>query len=130
MRPTVDDESLGIRLHEVNRQRAIDRSVERLRHGLRADWHYLTADDHQNLRWILGEMWSVTGRDEWDSLHFSKLGLEQVRRLATMGDRLHRHGDNKMLALSSASAIVRGVAWAQASAGNDSASMYTRVHSG
>ncbi len=109
MRPLIDNESLGIRLHEVNRQRAVDRSVERVRYGLRADWHYLTGDDHQNLRWIIGEMWATTGREEWDMLHFSKLDLEQVRRLACMGDRLHRHGPHRAITLQSAAGILREV---------------------
>ena len=108
IRRAVNDESLGIRLHEVNRQRAVERAVERLRHGLRADWHYLTADDHTNLRWVLGELWSTSNRDEWESLHFSKLTLEDARRLVGIGDRLRRHGTSKMSGLESAAEIIRG----------------------
>jgi len=107
IRRGVSDESLGIRLHEVNRQRAVDRAIERLRHGLRADWHYLTSDDHANLRWLLGEMWATSNRDAWESLHFSKLDLQQARRLVGIGDRLRRHGTNKMSALESALEVIR-----------------------
>ncbi|MBN1193664.1 MAG: hypothetical protein JXA36_08265 [Coriobacteriia bacterium] len=109
MHRNTDDESLGIRLHEVNRQRAVDRAIERLRHGLRADWHYLTSEDHANLRWVMGELWSTTSREEWEALHFSKLDLESTRRLVGTGDRLRRHGTNKMSALASAIEIVHGM---------------------
>ena len=106
LRHTVNDESLGIRVHEVNRQRAVDRAVERARSGLKADWLYLTSDDIANLRWLLGELWATKNRDEWEQLHFSKLGFEQVQRLAGVGDRLRRHRTNKMVGLEDALALI------------------------
>jgi hypothetical protein len=102
----IDDESLGIRLHDVNRQRAVERAIERLRHGLRADWHYLTADDHANLRWVLGELWSTTSREHWDDLHFSKLDLARTRQLVSAGDRMRRHHTSKMSTLECVAEIV------------------------
>lgn len=119
-RRAVNDEDLGIRLHEVNRQRAVDRAVERLRQGLKADWEYLTTDDVGNLRWLLGELWSTTDREGWDSLHFSKLEIEQARRLAGLGDRLRRHGTNKMTGLQDAAGMILAVATGQ---NGESASM-------
>jgi hypothetical protein len=107
MRPGIDDESLGIRLHEVNRQRAVDRAIERLRHGLHADWHYLTADDHASLRWVLGELWATTSRDGWEQYHFSKLDFEQTRKLVTVGHRLRSLHTSGMSSLESAAALVR-----------------------
>lgn len=107
MRPrTVTDETLGIRVHEVNRQRAVERALERTRNGLKADWTYLTGDDIANLRWLFGELWSTRGRDEWEQLHFSKLEFEQVRWLAGLGDRLRRHGTNKMVGLEGALSLI------------------------
>lgn len=103
----VDDESLGIRLHDVNRERAIERSMERVRHGLHSDWFYLTGDDHMNLRWVLGELWAITDRDEWDQLHFGKLRLNEVRRLVSAGDRLRRHGASATGVLQDAADMVR-----------------------
>lgn len=114
-RRNVSDESLGIRLHEVNRQRAVDRAVERMRYGLKADWHYLTLDDIANLRWLVGELWSIRNREEWEGLYFSKLTFNQVRRLVGVGDRLRRHHTNKMSALESAIEIIT----AQGSADED-----------
>lgn len=106
MKRAVTDESLGIRLHEVNRQRAVDRAIERMRYGLKADWHYLTLDDIANVRWLLGELWSTRDRAEWEQLHFSKLTMEQARRLVSVGDRLHRHRTNRVNALESAMEII------------------------
>ena len=107
IRRTIDNESLGIRLHEVNRQRAVDRAIDRMRHGLHADWHYLTADDHVNLRWVLGELWATSNRDHWEQYHFSKLDFDQARRLATMGDRMRRRHTQGITSLESAAELVR-----------------------
>lgn len=101
------DESLGIRLYEVNRQRAVDRAVERMRYALGADWHYLTTDDHATLRWIVGELWSTTARSDWDTFRFSKLDHAGVRRLVGIGDRLHRHNTGRAAALENAAEVVR-----------------------
>lgn len=101
------DESLGIRLHEVNRQRAVDRAVERMRYALGADWHYLTTEDHAALRWITGELWATTERSEWETFRFSKLDYPAVRRLVGIGDRLRRHNVGRAAALENAAGPVR-----------------------
>ncbi|MHB1451769.1 MAG: hypothetical protein ACYCXR_08110 [Coriobacteriia bacterium] len=101
------DEDLGIRLHEVNRQRAVDRAFERMRYALGADWHYLTTEDHAALRWITGELWATTERSEWDTFRFSKLDLAAVQRLVRIGDRLRRHNVGRAAALESAADTVR-----------------------
>jgi hypothetical protein len=106
LHPSSTDESLGMRLHEVNRHRAVERATERLRYGLKADWHYLTQDDIANLTWLLGEVWSARSRDEWDELHFSKIGLHETRLLVGHADRLRRHGTRRVATIDEVCAIV------------------------
>lgn len=118
-RSDMTDESIGMRLHDVNRQRAVERALERLRHGLRADWHYLSQDDLVNLRWLLGELWSVTTRTDWDTLHFSKLDLGATRSIVSHGDRLRRHGTRRMATMDAVRGIVMGVH--EAGTGSDQA---------
>lgn len=107
IRPAIDEESLGIRLHEVNRQRAVDRAVERLRYGLRADWHYLTAEDHANLRWVIGELWATTSREGWDEFHFSKLDFDQTRALVQAGGRMRGRHTSGISSLDNVAAMIR-----------------------
>ena len=105
-RSVVTDETLGMRLHEVNRQRAVDRAIERLRHGLHADWHYFTADDHANLRWVLGELWAVTGRQAWEEFHFSKLDFAQTRQLIALANRMRSKHTRAIGTLEMAAEII------------------------
>ncbi|MEN6430300.1 MAG: hypothetical protein ABFC80_05580 [Coriobacteriales bacterium] len=86
------DEALGMRVFEVSRQRAVERCIQRWRNGLKADWLLLSQDDIENLRWMAGELWATRTRDEWDSLHFSKLDLGHTREIVSCADRLRRHG--------------------------------------
>lgn len=92
IRKTSSEETLGARMYEMTRQRAVDRAIERMRSGLKVDWQFLTRDDVENLRWLIGEIWATRDREEWDSLHFSKIDLHDTRVLAGQADRLRRHG--------------------------------------
>ncbi len=88
------DESLGMRVFEVSKQRAVERCISRWRNGLRADWMQLSQQDIENLRWIAGEIWAARSRDEWDKLHFSKVGIHHTRVIIAHADRLRRHRVN------------------------------------
>ncbi len=89
------DETLGMRVFEVSRQRAVERCIQRWRNGLKADWSLLSYDDVTNLRWIAGEVWANRSREEWDGLHFSKIGLQHTRVIVSHADRLRRHRVNQ-----------------------------------
>ncbi|PKQ19327.1 MAG: hypothetical protein CVT66_10710 [Actinobacteria bacterium HGW-Actinobacteria-6] len=93
------DESLGMRVFEVSKQRAVERCLARWRNGLRADWTLLSHDDVENLRWIAGEIWAANSREEWDKLHFSKIDLHHTRLIVSHADRLRRHHVNRVQTL-------------------------------
>ncbi|MBC7266603.1 MAG: hypothetical protein H5T75_06495 [Coriobacteriia bacterium] len=86
-----DDESLGRRRYLVTKQRAVERSLERWRQGLKADWHLLSRDEVASMAFVAGELWATLSRDEWEQMHFSKLGLHETRVIVAHADRL-RHG--------------------------------------
>lgn len=90
------DETLGMRVFEVSRQRAVERCIQRWRNGLKADWSLLSYEDIGNLRWMAGEIWANRSREEWDTLHFSKINLRETRLVVSHADRLRRHGVNRM----------------------------------
>lgn len=99
IRKTSTEETLGARMYQITRQRAVERAMDRLRAGLKADWHFLTREEVENLRWFFGEIWATRDRAEWERLHFSKLSLHDTRILAGHADRLHRHGTQRSTTL-------------------------------
>jgi len=107
IRKTSTEESLGARMYQLTRQRAVERALERTRAGLKADWFFLTNDDVENLRWLAGEIWATRDRQEWEGLHFSKLDLHDVRLLAAQADRLRRHGTLRGATIEASVAILK-----------------------
>jgi hypothetical protein len=110
IRKTSTEETLGARMYEMTRQRAVERAIDRLRAGLKVDWQFLTRDDIDNLRWLFGEIWATRDRDEWERFHFSKLDLHDTRILAGHADRLRRHGTLRGTTMELAIGMLRDAA--------------------
>ncbi len=106
-RQDVSDEDLGIRAFKLKRAKAVERAIERLRHGLSESWKDLTNDEIEELEWILGELWAYAARADWDDLHFGRLTLSDVVRILTLGSQLRRHSRPSVELLREVEAIVR-----------------------
>ncbi len=101
-----DDETLGLRMYEVSKERAVERCIQRWRHGLRADWMMLSRDEIEDLRWIAGQLWASRSREAWDELHFSKLDLARTKRIALDARRLRLHRYNHRESLEAIAALI------------------------
>jgi hypothetical protein len=116
------DESLGMRVFEVSRQRAVERCIQRWRNGLKADWSLLSYEDIGNLRWIAGEIWANRSRDEWDGLHFSKVDLRETRIVVSHADRLRRHGVNHAATINAVVTLLNDARYGRESVSEESLS--------
>lgn len=105
--PDVSDEDLGIRAFKLQRAKAVERAIERLRHGLGPSWKDLTNDEIEELEWVLGELWAYAARADWDDLHFGRLTMSDVIRILTLGSQLRRHSRPSIEVLREVDAIVR-----------------------
>ncbi len=106
--PDVTDEDLGIRAFQIKRAKAVERAIERLRHGLGGQWKDLTGDEIEELEWILGELWAYAARADWDDLHFGNLTMSNVVKLLTLGSQMRRHARGSVEILRDVDAVVRG----------------------
>ncbi|MHB1018125.1 MAG: hypothetical protein ACYC2X_09610 [Coriobacteriia bacterium] len=91
-RPDMTDEDIGMRAFQLRKAKAVERAIERIRLGLKADWGMFTQHDLSDLNWILGELWSYEKRDNWDNLHFSKLTTEDVQSMLEQSRKLQQEG--------------------------------------
>jgi len=105
--PDVTDEDLGIRAFKVKRAKAVERAIERIRHGLGPAWKELNDQEIEELEWILGELWSYVVRAEWEELHFGNLSMGDIVRMLTLGSQLRRHSRNSVDILRDVEAIVK-----------------------
>ena len=106
--PDVTDEDLGIRAFQIKRAKAVERAIDRLRHGLGEQWKDLTGDEIEELEWILGELWAYAARADWDELHFGNLTMSNVVKLLTLGSQMRRHARGSVEILRDVDAVVRG----------------------
>jgi len=105
-RPDVSDEDIGIRTVKIRQARAVEREIQRIRHGLGAEWSSFTEREIEELEWILGEMWSYVSHAEWDDLHFGRLSSGEVVKLLGYGSELRRHSRGAVEVLTDAAALV------------------------
>ena len=89
--PDVNDEDLGIRAFQIKRAKAVERAIQLVRHGLGPQWSDLTAEEIEELEWLLGELWAYVARAHWDDLHFGRLTMRDIIKLLTLGSQMRRH---------------------------------------
>ena len=105
-RPNVNDEDLGIRAFQVKRGKAVERSIQLIRHGLGASWSSLTAEEIEELEWILGELWAYLAHSVWDELHFGLLTMSDIVKVLTLGSQLRRHARGSIEILRDVEAVI------------------------
>lgn len=88
IRPDLNDEDIGIRSYHLQREKAIEQALEKIRQKMAGSWKDLSNKDTEVLHWILGEVWAFTGRQEWNELSFSALTLPQVLKIIHIGNQI------------------------------------------
>ncbi|MHB1341224.1 MAG: hypothetical protein ACYC77_00270 [Coriobacteriia bacterium] len=106
-RPDVSDEDIGMRAFQIRKEKAVERSLERLRQGLKTSWGLFTQHDIADLSWIFGELWAFEKRLDWEDLHFSKLTAEDVQAIIGMGRTLQENAHNSVETLERVGDIIR-----------------------
>jgi len=104
--PDVTDEDLGIRAFKIRRQKAVERAIELLRHGLGKSWSELTSEEIEELEWVLGELWAYVARTHWEDMRFGHLTLRDVVKILTLGSQMRRHARNSIEILREVDDIV------------------------
>jgi len=89
--PDVTDEDLGIRAFQVKKEKAVERAIQMIRHGLGPSWSELTDDEIDELEWILGEEWAYVARADWDGIRWSHVSMRDIVKILTLGSQLRRH---------------------------------------
>ncbi len=105
-RPDVNDEEIGMRTFQLRKARAVERAMERLRQGMKADWALLSHAEVEALGWILGELWAYVARAEWEELHFSKLNYADIRQILEHAKEIANHTRDSVTVLNDVNDIV------------------------
>ena len=97
---------MGIRAFQIKRAKAVERAVQLIRHGLNGQWTELTAEEIEELEWVLGEVWAYVARSHWDDLHFGHVTLRDVIKILTLGSQMRRHARNSIDILREVDAVI------------------------
>lgn len=87
-RTDMPDEEIGIRAYHIQKEKAVERAVEKIRQKLSDSWKELSTHEIETLRWALGEMWATHRRTDWDDISFSAIKLADVLKVIKIGDQI------------------------------------------
>lgn len=86
--PHTTDDNLGRRLFQVQKDKAVENAVEKMRRSIGKDWMSVSSADIEILKSVLGEAWTSIDRHRWSTYIFSKLTPEDIQSLITLGKKL------------------------------------------
>lgn len=84
-----DDEDVGIRAMDVRREKAVERAMQLMRHGLGEQATTLAVETVADLEYAFGEVWRFVAHSEWDQLSFGHLTLDDIARIQELAQELH-----------------------------------------
>jgi hypothetical protein len=78
-------DTLGRRLFQVQKEKAVEDALVKIRHRVGTEWNSIPASDSEILKDILGEVWTSIDRNRWGTYSFSKLSIKDINSLITIG---------------------------------------------
>lgn len=86
--PQIDNDELGRRVFQLQKEKAVEGAIEKMRHALGDQWSHIAPSDGDALKEILGEIWTSIERTQWNSFQFSRLTQDNVTGLAALGRKV------------------------------------------
>jgi hypothetical protein len=71
--PRIDGDELGRRIFLIEKEKAVESAIEKMRHTLGGDWDLFREGDYEALKEVLGEAWTSIERPRWKAFQFSRL---------------------------------------------------------
>jgi len=105
--PEVTRDELGRRMFALNKERAVESAVEKIRKNPESDWNSFSESDRELLAYILGEVWVAVDRSTWNQYVFSRLSRTDVRLLVEIGRDVRRKKHLERNAIEDFERIVR-----------------------
>lgn len=103
MSPSTED-NLGRRRYLLERDKAVEEALEKVRRASDSEWGTLTSTDRAMLRAVIAEVWDASERSRWKQFCFSTLTRADILRLISLGDEIKtlHHLSDKTLAAAEA----------------------------
>lgn len=102
-----DEEEIGIRAMDFRREKAVERALQLLRHGLGPRAGDLTPEAVTDLEFAFGEIWRYVAHAEWDELRFSNLTFDEITRIRALAQELRGDCHDEAAVLGEIEAFLR-----------------------
>jgi hypothetical protein len=106
--PEISQDERGRRVFQLQKERAVENAITRIRSNLGQDWKLFSAVDIEILQNLLGEAWVTIGKNEWGSIAFSRIGVKEIQELIGLGKGItKREGKSKDTSLALLKILMR-----------------------
>jgi len=106
-RRSLTNEDIGIRAFQLRKATAVERSMQRLRHGLKNEWSQITSAEIEEIEWVFGELWAYLSRAEWSELRFGHLHMSDLTAILNLGRELRGRSRNTVDILTDVAHTIR-----------------------
>ena len=83
--PEVTPDERGRRAYQIQKEKAVESAVEKIRLNLGQDWRLFSLDDIELLNYVLGEVWVSMDRKTWGQCAFTRLARSDIERILEIG---------------------------------------------
>jgi len=84
--PEATQTEVGRRLYHVHREKAVERAVKLMQHGIGTGWKALSEEDILLLSHLLQCTWNVIEQKCWDKIPFANIKMNEIKTILTLGD--------------------------------------------
>ncbi len=108
--PEVSKTEIGRRFFKLQKEKSVEKAIEKIRQTLGPEWSLFTKGDIEALKYVLGELWVYTDRDAWEKISFTRLTGLELREIIRIGkDGLDNVITGQMVVQLSSSILLKSV---------------------
>ncbi|OPX66210.1 MAG: hypothetical protein A4E37_02161 [Methanoregulaceae archaeon PtaB.Bin056] len=104
--PDVSRTEIGRRMYSLQKEKNVERVVERIRKQLGADWTHFSQEDQDLLKYVIGELWVYKEREFWDMVQYPRITVIAVLDIIAIGRKSLSHEIDTRKTVEEATAIL------------------------
>jgi hypothetical protein len=105
--PEITNDELGRTIFTIQRDRAVEETVDKIRLAQGDAWTSLSHPDRQVLERLLGEAWVSIERKEWERYAFARLNRADLERLIALGYELDAKSIDESVAIERVRSVLK-----------------------
>jgi hypothetical protein len=106
--PDVSADERGRRRFQIQKERAVEAAVTKIRQKQGPDWTAFSVQDIQTLQYILGEAWVSIKRSVWEQYAFTRLSRDELRDIIRIGNEVKDQKIREETGINDVCRILRG----------------------